>query len=323
MNKFQGACDQFAPLRAIGQAKMLLWFILTFALSTLADATTVWIDTDVSIGSPFREVDDAFALLIAFRSPKLEIAGISTSYGNASLRVTTAAAHDLISKLDPRLRVHPGAETGNVFDRESEAGTALAATLREKRALTYVALGPLTNLATFQTVHPDVARKIDRVIFLGGTTPGTILRYGSRHPIRVHDANVVKDPTAVARVLRSDIRITLVPVDTARNLTVATTDLDAMRDSVPGNFIQGRSRWWLWFWTKFAGTDGAPVFDAGAILAVTQPQQLALETRFATMDSQGNLIVSKSGQSGARRVTAATAVSDQAKAFVTRMLGAP
>ncbi|HEX4629961.1 MAG TPA: nucleoside hydrolase, partial [Chthoniobacterales bacterium] len=108
MNEFQGACHQFAPLRAIGQAKMLLCFVLTFALPILTEATTVWIDTDVSIGSPFREVDDAFALLLAIRSPNLEIAGISTSYGNASLRATTTAARDLVSKFDPRLDVHPG-----------------------------------------------------------------------------------------------------------------------------------------------------------------------------------------------------------------------
>src|ERR1043165_5452226 len=140
INEFQGACHQFAPLRAIGQAKMLLCVVLAFALPTLTEATTVWIDTDVSIGSPFREVDDAFALLLAIRSPNLKIAGISTTYGNASLRVTTKAARDLLSKLDLRLGVHPGAETGNIFDRETEAGTALAAALREKRGLTYVAL---------------------------------------------------------------------------------------------------------------------------------------------------------------------------------------
>jgi inosine-uridine nucleoside N-ribohydrolase len=44
----------------------------------------VWIDTDPSIGAPWREVDDAFALLLAFQSPELEIVGISSTYGNAA-----------------------------------------------------------------------------------------------------------------------------------------------------------------------------------------------------------------------------------------------
>jgi inosine-uridine nucleoside N-ribohydrolase len=283
----------------------------------------VWIDTDISIGSPFRDVDDAFALLLAVRSPNLKIAGISTTYGNASLRVTTAAARDLCSKLQPRLEVYPGAESGNVFGRETEASMALAATLREKRGLTYVALGPLTNLATFQTIHPDLARRINRVIFLGGTSPGTELRFGRRHAIRVHDANVVKDPSAVGRVLRSRIPIALVPVETAAELTVAATDLNAMRNNAPGNFIQAKSRIWLWFWTKFVGTEGAPIFDAAAILAAAQREQLAMETRFAVIDSGGNLIVSRSPQPGGLPVLTATRISDRGKAFVAKKLRAP
>jgi len=289
----------------------------------LTEATTVWIDTDIAIGSPFRDVDDAFALLVAVRSPDLKIAGISTTYGNASLRVTTAAAHEFLSKLKPRLTVYAGAESGNIFDRETEASTALAATLRQQPGLTYVALGPLTNLATFQKIHPDLARRIHRVIFLGGTTPGTGLRFGRRHPIRVHDANVVKDRAAVARVLRSKIPITLVPVKAAAELTVAAADLDAMRGYAPGNFIQAKSRFWLWFWTKFVGTEGAPIFDAAAILAATEREQLAVERRFATVDSGGNLIVSTSPQPGGRSVLAATKISERGKASVTKKLRAP
>jgi inosine-uridine nucleoside N-ribohydrolase len=262
--------------------------------------------------------------LLAVRSPNLKIAGISTTYGNASLGVTTAAARGLVSKLELPLKVYPGAESGNVFDRETEAGTALAAaTLRENPGLTYVALGPLTNLATFQRIHPDLARRINRVIFLGGTTPGTILRFGSRHPIRVHDANVLKDPAAVAQVLRSGIPITLVPVETAADLTVAATDLDAMRGYPAGNFIQARSRFWLWFWTKFVGTEGAPIFDGAAILAAAQPEQLAMEMRFVTIDSEGNLIVSKFRIPGGRPVFAATKISDRGKALVTKKLRVP
>lgn len=296
---------------------------LLFALPLLTEATTVWIDTDISIGSPFREKDDAFALLLAFRSPNLKIAGISTSYGNASLRATTAAARDLISKLEPTLPIYPGAEFGNVFDRETEASAALAATLRNERRLTYIALGPLTNLATFQTIHPDLARRIDRVIFLGGTTPGAVLRFGSRHAVRIHDANVVKDPAAAAKVLRSGIPVTLVPAETAVNLSVRATDLDAMRRYAPGNFIQARSRLWLWFWTKFVGTEGAPIFDAAAILAAAEPHQLKIETRSAAIDSNGNLIVTKGARPFARRVSYAVGLLKGAKRLVARQLRQP
>jgi pyrimidine-specific ribonucleoside hydrolase len=61
-----------------------------------------WIDTDPSIGPPWREVDDAFALLLAFRCPELRIVGISTTYGNAPLRRTTAVGRDLVRRFGTR-----------------------------------------------------------------------------------------------------------------------------------------------------------------------------------------------------------------------------
>ena len=63
-----------------------------------AKGTRVWIDTDPAIGSPFRDVDDAFALILAFHSPELHIAGISTTYGNAGLTRTTLVTRDLVRR---------------------------------------------------------------------------------------------------------------------------------------------------------------------------------------------------------------------------------
>jgi pyrimidine-specific ribonucleoside hydrolase len=332
MSEFQSASYQFASLCFIRQAKtarslrgrvfVLVFFALFFAVAGRSSAETVWIDTDVSIGSPFREVDDAFALVLAARSSNLTIAGISTTYGNASLSSTTAAARLVFSKLNSHLRVYPGAESPRDGARQTEASQALAATLRQKRRLTYIALGPLTNLAAFQAIHPDLARRIKRVIFIGGITSQTDLRFGSRHPIHIHDANVVKDPAAVAQVLRNRIPLTLLPVETASQLTVNATDLDAMRGDPAGDFIQKKSRFWLWFWTKFVGTEGAPIFDAAAILAVAEPEHVPLEAGFAAIDSGGNLILLKSRRPGARAVSLASRISKRANRSVAEKLRA-
>jgi pyrimidine-specific ribonucleoside hydrolase len=332
MSEFQSASHQFAFLCFIRQAKIarsgrqfvfiLLFFLLVFPVAGRSFAETVWIDTDPSIGSPFRDVDDAFALLLAVRSPNLTIAGVSTTYGNASLQTTTAAARLVLSKLNSPLAVHPGAQGPRDRARKTEATEALAATVQQRRSLTYIALGPLTNLAAFQAVHPELARRIKRVVIIGGTTSPTDLRFGSRHPIQIHDANVVKDPAAVAEVLQSRIPITLLPVRTAAHLTVNAGDLDAMRASPAGDFIQRKSRFWLWFWTKFLGTDGAPIFDATAILAAAEPEQLGIEAGFATLDSDGNLIVSKSRGPGARAVSFLSRISKRVQESVAAKLRA-
>src|SRR5688572_6609634 len=72
---------------------IILWFVL--AAGTEASATRVWIDTDPSIGAPYREVDDGFALVLAFHSPERKIAGLSTTYGNAKVTRATEVARDL------------------------------------------------------------------------------------------------------------------------------------------------------------------------------------------------------------------------------------
>ena len=51
--------------------RKLLLLVVILGFARLAGAETVWIDTDVSIGSPIREVDDAYALVLALRSPEI------------------------------------------------------------------------------------------------------------------------------------------------------------------------------------------------------------------------------------------------------------
>jgi pyrimidine-specific ribonucleoside hydrolase len=300
----------------------LLVFVLGFA--RFIDARTVWIDTDVSIGSPIREVDDAYALVLALHSPELRIAGISTSYGNAPLRHTTRAARELVrqfgapANLRPE-RVFTGARSAAAFGSRSEASEALAAAL-EKESVTYIALGPLTNLATFLQLHPESARRIDRVIFVGGQMQGTTLALGPRRSFHIHDANVFKDPVAAAAVIRSKIPLTLVPIATGSDLTLNDEDLRELeRRGNAGSYLARRSKLWLWFWTHFVKTDGGPIFDALAIVTAAGPL-VSTKTRFAKMDEAGNLIVTDRLTSETRRVSYGTGFASGTKRIVMERL---
>src|SRR5688500_18122467 len=104
-------------------------------------ATAVWIDSDVSIGSPIREVDDAYALVLAFHSPEIQIAGLSTTYGNAPLGHTTHVAQDMVRRFGAAAgasvaKVYSGARSASELGRRTEASNALAAALAKGR-LTY------------------------------------------------------------------------------------------------------------------------------------------------------------------------------------------
>jgi inosine-uridine nucleoside N-ribohydrolase len=290
-----------------------------------ARATAVWIDTDVSIGSPIREVDDAYALMLAFHSPEIRIAGLSTTYGNAPLGHTKRVAQDMVQRFGTPAglsvaKVYSGARSAAELGRRTEASNALAATL-EKGRLTYIALGPLTNLATFLQLHPKYASRIDRVVFLGGQSPGTSLGLRPNGTFRIHDANVFKDPAATALVLRSKIPLTAIPVSTASRLLIDGADLRALgKTGDAGNYLASRSRIWLWFYTNIVQTKGGAVFDTLAIVAAAKPGLLVVEKRYAWMDEQSHLRVTARRMKGARPITYCTGFARATKRFVVQRI---
>jgi inosine-uridine nucleoside N-ribohydrolase len=212
--------------------------------------------------------------------------------------------------------VFSGAASPRDLGRETRASEALAATL-EKGTLTYVALGPLTNLAAFLELYPKLASRIERVILLGGQPPGSTLAFGPKRSFQIHDANVFKDPAAVTAVLRSKIPVVLVPVETASQLLIDRQDIRRLESGGPaGSYLARRSRIWFWFWTRFVKNDGGPIFDAGAILPVTHGGWLTMEERYAALDKSGNLIVTRRRTRGARAVRSCAKLAPGAKDFV-------
>ena len=167
----------------------------------------VWIDTDPSIGIPGHEADDGFALIQAFQSPELRIRGLSVSYGNAALRRVLPIAREMAARFGAGAGVTPehvfaGAASRKELGTATPATAALRAAL-EERPLTYLALAPLTNLATLLERHPELAGRIERVIFVGGRTPGHRFRAGNWNPYEFTDGNYHKDPPAMGVVLRA------------------------------------------------------------------------------------------------------------------------
>ena len=180
----------------------------------------VWIDTDPSIGVPGHEADDGFALVQAFHSPELRIRGISTTYGNAGLRTTDRITREMARRFGATAgvgeeRVFAGAAGAGELGQATAATEGLRAAL-EEGTLMYLALAPLTNLATFLRLCPELAGRIERVIFVGGRSPGVRFRAGRWNPYEFTDGNFHKDNPAAALVLgRKDVPLTLVPVEVA------------------------------------------------------------------------------------------------------------
>lgn len=293
----------------------------------LAKGATIWIDTDPAIGSPFREVDDAFALILAFHCPELRIAGISTSYGNAGLNRSTSVARDLVRRFGQRAgvtesNVYSGSASPGDVRTRTTASEALARALRKEK-LTYVALGPLTNLAAFLEQHPNLADRFERVIVVGGKSPGRVLAFGPTGRWRVHDANVFKDPPAARRIARSDIPLVLAPVEASSRLMLLPGDLRLLGQSGgAGQFLYRRSRVWMWFWTALVREKGGPVFDALAVIQAARPELVMSEKRFATVDESGELIAAPRAIAHSRPVRFCTGTKPGATQFILERLKA-
>lgn len=302
----------------------------------MKDETDVWIDTDPSLGLPFHEADDAFALIQAFHSPELRIRGVSTSYGNASLAATTRIGRRLVERfggpagLDVH-RVFAGAASAADLGRETAATEALAAALRAE-PLTYLALAPLTNLASVLQREPELAASLTRVVFVGGRTPGRRFRAGW-NPYEFHDANFHKDTLAAAAVLgAADVPLTLASVELALEVPITSADLRRIgrEGDAAGRFL-ARAAWpWLVGWRMFTGLPGGVVFDCFAVLAVTHPHLLETEERFVGIHASPrrreprHLLASREpgAWSATRRATFGTAARTGAKAaLLARLAG--
>ncbi|MGZ5925269.1 MAG: nucleoside hydrolase [Rhizomicrobium sp.] len=204
----------------------------------------VIIDTDPG-------VDDAFALLLAMRSPELKIEGITPVAGNVPLEltlpnalrmveiagrsdipvavgakaplqrrlVTATYAHGengLGGAVFPEPKLKPIADPASVFIRQIVR--------KYPSQVTLITLGPQTNLAIALESDPDLARMIKGVTMMGGSLSG-----GNVTPAA--EFNVYVDPEASRIVFQSGIPVTMVGLDVTRKTALTDAHVKRLEDA--------------------------------------------------------------------------------------------
>lgn len=196
-------------------------------------------------------VDDAMALLLALGSPELDVVGVTTVFGNASVEHTTRNAQHVLEvagRLDlpvvagasqplarprqPKVLVHGEDGLGNIGLPPAPmppmtwpggaAGFIADTLLAQPGNVTVVAVGPLTNLAQAVAGRPQVAAAARRVIIMGGA----VFCRGNRTPVA--EANISDDPEAARMVFGAGWPVTLVGLD----VTLRTVATDAYLDQL-------------------------------------------------------------------------------------------
>ena len=145
----------------------------------VSTAEKVIIDTDIG-----DDIDDAFAVALALRSPELKILGITTTFGDTEKRA------ELLDRLlgevgRSDIPVAVGQPTppktaftqakyaeGGHFAKAShpDAVTFLLDEIRKNPGeITLVAIGPLVNVGTAIGKDPETFRRLKRVVLMGGS----------------------------------------------------------------------------------------------------------------------------------------------------------
>lgn len=235
----------------------------------------VWIDTDPSVARGGHEVDDGFALIQAFHSPKLEVRGVSVVFGNAPLTTTWPIGRQIVSQFGPRgLEVFKGAASELDLGKETEASRALERALR-REPLNIVAIGPVTTVATVLKLHPELTKNVIRIIAVAGRRPGQRFVSGPKQVQAFRDLNFELDPAAFQILLDSGVSLVLAPWELSSKVWITREDLDRLSKGGPAaKYLVPPALDWLAWWHKNLGTNGFNPFDTLAVAFVTTPELL-------------------------------------------------
>jgi len=202
-------------------------------------------------------IDDALALIVALRSPEIEVAGITAVSGNVPVEQATVNGLRVIELLQ-RFDVWLAQGLGNPLLRDPIRATQFHGTdglgdsnlplpkLRpaEKSAInairenlesskhhstTIICTGPLTNIAELLTEFPDAGRIVEEIVIMGGAY--FVTKYGFGNETPVAEFNVYSDPEAAKIVFEADVPVKAVGLDVTMNPLVQLTrnDYDRLR----------------------------------------------------------------------------------------------
>ncbi len=253
----------------------------------------------------------AMAFLAA--DPRVELAAITTVFGNADVATTTRNALYLARRLGISAPVHAGADqplTGrrgpgatHVHGLDALGGLGLAEGLSAPAAdpaahihmvrtihryagdIRLLAIGPLTNLAQALRLDPSIAAKVGEVVVMGGAFGGAG-RHGNVTPFA--EANIHNDPVAAAEVFAADWPVRIVGLDVTLDCVLTTEQARRLGAAGPvGQMLWDISRDYEALYRHLDGLDGCALHDVAAAICLVEPHLFGYEAAGIAVTLEG------------------------------------
>jgi inosine-uridine nucleoside N-ribohydrolase len=247
----------------------------------------IWIDTDPAVTAGNGEVDDAFALFQALRSPELATIGVSAVFGNCDLAHAYPMAREIVRQTG---RTDVPVWCGEAIEGgcNSEAVEHLYKAINEG-PITILALGPFTTIAAALSRPGIDFGNIESIIFVGGRRPGQEFRVSARQEKPFRDANFERDVGATAAVLALGLPMTFAGWEVCAQMWMTAQHLDWIKANGDkgAKWLAESARDWLANWQQHLGTPGFTPFDTLAVGWLLDPELFTVHQWQAAIDSTG------------------------------------
>ncbi len=184
----------------------------------------VLMDTDIG-----DDIDDAFALALALKSPELKILGVTTTFGNTELRARLLDRYlAAVGRSDIPVGAGPATQTDNVMTQKAYAEGApkkkhvdgvtlmLSAIRAHPGKVTLLAIGPLFTVEAAIKRDPATFKELKRVVLMGGSVDrGYDGPNGQRRPPEP-EWNINRDPKGAQALFASGVPIYMMPLDSTQ-----------------------------------------------------------------------------------------------------------
>jgi inosine-uridine nucleoside N-ribohydrolase len=185
----------------------------------------VIIDTDIG-----DDIDDAFALALALKSPELKLVGVTTTFGDTELRARLVDRYlRAVGRSDIPVFAGPATKTDNAMtqaayaksDAEKKFGDGADFILREAREhpgeITLIGIGPLFTVQAAIERDPAAFRKLKRVVIMGGSVyRGYGLDAQGKPKPPEPEWNILNDPAGLKALLTSGVPVFMMPLDSTQ-----------------------------------------------------------------------------------------------------------